>query len=233
MLPALQRQLIELVKFAIYRAPLVGRLMSPRYSYKVDPSHLAAMVDLIDTTRDANAAVIEIGVAQGGTSAFLLEHLKTTSDPRSLILCDTFSGFTEASIAHEVTSRGKRRHDLNLFRYGDERRLQQNLRRAGYTAFRTVKGDAAKVDWSQFGPIGAVLLDIDLYQPTKAALAGIYPNLVQGGGIVVDDCREGTPFDGSLQAYSEFTAETGLPFRRIGSRGGLIVKQTERVAALA
>jgi hypothetical protein len=40
---------------------------------------------------------------------------------------------------------------------------------------------------------------------------------------VIDDCREG-PYDGSLQAYEEFIAENGLPFERVGSKGGVLRK---------
>ena len=212
----------EVSKFIVYRAPVVGKLMAPSYSYKVNPAQLAAMVELIERSRDGGGAVIEIGVAQGQTSAFLLEHLRTTDDPRPLLLFDTFSGFTDSSVDLEVQSRGKRREDYNKFRYGDEAIFSKRLTAAGYSNFRTFEGDAAAFDWSSVGPIGAVLLDIDLYQPTKAILEAIYPHLCAGGGIVVDDCVSDGPWDGSLAAYEEFIAGQGLPFERVGHKGALV-----------
>jgi hypothetical protein len=161
-------------------------------------------------------------VAQGDTSIFLLEHLATTADPRTLYLFDTFSGFTEDSIDHEVQVRHKSRADYEVFRYGDERIFQRNIRKCGYERFRTVKGDASQFDWHTIGPIGAVLLDIDLYRPTVDVLDAIYPLLAPGGGIVLDDCLADTPWDGSLQAYEEFITAHGLPFERVGGKGAVI-----------
>jgi predicted O-methyltransferase YrrM len=212
----------ELGKWLAYRLPMARRLMAPTYPYKINPGQLAAMISLIDATRAAEGAVAEIGVAQGDSSVFFLEHLATTRDPRPLWLFDTFSGFTPASVEHETTVRGKQRDAYDRFRYGDEPRFRRNLEDAGYTNFRTVKGDAAAYDWAGLGPIGAVLLDIDLYQPTIAILEAIYPRLVPGGGIVLDDCLADTPWDGSLQAYEEFIQRHGLPFERVGHKGAVV-----------
>ncbi len=196
--------------------------MAPKYGYKVDPGELCAMIELINATRKSGAAVAEIGVAKGETSVFLLEHLKTTGDERTLHLFDTFSGFTNTSIDYEVNTRRKSKRDYDAFRYGDEDRFKQNLVELGYTRFKTTQGDAASFDWSSLGPIGALLLDIDLYQPTIKVLEAAYPHLVPGGGIVVDDCLADTPWDGSLQAYEEFIARHNLPFERVGQKGAVV-----------
>lgn len=216
---------VEIVKYLTYRTPVLNRMMAPDYPYKIDPGELCVMVQLIDRTREAGGAVVEIGVAQGDTSVFLLEHLRTVGDDRRAYFLDTFSGFTAASIDTEVSVRGKSRHEYDRFRYGSEARFEANLRRLGYDRFEIVRGDASRFDWSSVGPIGAVLLDIDLYAPTKAILEAVYPLLCSGGGIVVDDCIEGTPWDGSLQAYQEFIAAHDLPFERVGRKGAVVRKQ--------
>jgi len=217
----------ESVKYLVYRSPVIGKLMSPDYPYKVSPGQLAAMVDLIESSRAAGGAVIEIGVAQGDTSVFLLEHLASVGDERPLLLFDTFSGFTPSSVEVEVARRGKSRDDYDKFRYGDEQIFRKRLSTAGYSRFQTFAGDAAEFDWGSIGPIGAVLLDIDLYQPTKIILEAIYPHLCDGGGIVVDDCVAGGPWDGSLQAYEEFIAAHGMPFERVGNKGAVVRSSAE------
>lgn len=204
--------------------PVLGSLMAPGYPFKINPAQIAALVQLVEATRKEGAAVIEIGVAQGDTSVFLLEHLKTTSDERDLLLFDTFNGFTEDSINFEVERRGKPRAEYGKFKYGNEAIFRRRLTNAGYSKFQTFSGDASKVNWSKFGPIGAVLLDIDLYAPTKIIMDNIYPYLCPGGGIVVDDCLANSPWDGSLQAYQEFIDGKNLPFVRLGKKGGLITK---------
>jgi hypothetical protein len=215
---------VEWGKWATYRLPLARRLMAPRYSYKVNPAQLAAMLGLIDATRERGGAVAEVGVAQGDSSVFFLEHLSTIRDPRPLWLFDTFSGFTRTSVEHETQMRDKPADAYLGFRYCDEGRLRCNLNDAGYDNFRTVKGDASVFDWTSLGGIGALFLDIDLYQPTISILDAVWPLLVPGGGIVLDDCVENTPWDGSLQACQEFLDRHGIPFERVGHKGAIIRK---------
>ena len=216
--------LTEFVKYMVYRLPVVSRMMAPDYPYKINPSQLCVMIELMEATREVGGAVAEVGVAQGDSSVFFLEHLRTREDSRTMLLFDTFAGFTANSIEVEVADRGKVAAHYDKFRYGDEQRFQQNLRTAGYKNFRTFPGDASEFDWASIGPIGAVLLDIDLYKPTIDILEAIWPHLCSGGGIVVDDCVADTPWDGSLQAYEEFIARHGLPFERVGHKGAVVRK---------
>jgi O-methyltransferase len=216
--------LSETAKYVAYRAPLINRLMSPRYRYKVSPGQLAVLVELMNATSSIGGTVAEIGVAHGSSSVFILEHLRSVGDSRRVLLFDTFEGFTAESVDFEVSQRGKLSSNYSIFRYGDEQRFRKRLCSLGYTQFETVKGDASKFDWKSIAPIAVVHLDIDLYQPTKAILNDVWPLLVEGGGIVVDDCQPDNPYDGSLQAYEEFLAEHDLKFERAGSKGGVVRK---------
>lgn len=212
----------ERAKYVAYRTPVLRRAMAPTYPYKVNPAQLAAMVSLIDATRGSGAAVAEVGVAQGDSSVFLLEHLVTTGDERLLQLFDTFEGFTADSVEVEIRERGKDAREYDKFRYGDEERFVRNLNAAGYRNFRTVKGDASAFDWSSLGGVAAVLLDIDLYAPTLAVLEQVFPLLVSGGGVVLDDCLPDSPWDGSLQACEEFCSAHGVEWERVGLKGALL-----------
>ncbi len=214
----------EAVKYVLYRTPIANRILSPRYKYAINPGQLAVLVEFINATRGSGALVGEVGVDKGHSSVFLMEHLRTTDDPRSIHLFDTFSGFTPESIQTEVVVRGKDPKPYGKFRFGQEGIFCRNLRRAGFENFVTHKGDASKVDWAALAPIGAVLLDIDLYVPTKTVLDGMWPHLVSGGGIVIDDCKPNNEWDGAFQAYSEFIAKHSLPFERAGAKGGVIRK---------
>jgi hypothetical protein len=217
-------RIIEALKYGVYRTPLLQRLMAPSYPYKISPGQLSAILEFINATRDTDGAVVEIGVAQGDTSVFILEHLKTTGDPRKAYFFDTFEGFTRESVNHEVGARGKRKKDYDAFSYCDQSIFEKNLERLGYSNFQTVKGDASKYDWSRIAPIAVVLLDIDLYQPTIDVLRRIWPHVVDGGEIVVDDCLPDSAWDGSLAAYQEFREEIGHPFIRVGDKGGVLRK---------
>ncbi|MBF6842071.1 hypothetical protein, partial [Acinetobacter baumannii] len=129
--------LMERAKYLVYRTPGVSRLMAPSYPYKVNPAQLSTMVELIDASRDSGGLVAEVGVAQGDSSVFLLEHLRTVGDPRTMHLFDTFSGFTPESIAVEVEKRGKDEAAYDKFRYGSEAHFRRNLQRQGYDRVQT------------------------------------------------------------------------------------------------
>ena len=225
------RGLMRAARYVVYRTPLLRNLMLPEYRYWVDPGTLAAMVELISATRATGGAVVEVGVGRGFTSVFLLEHLRSIGDRRSLLLVDTFSGFTDASTDHEVVSRNKRTSDLTDYSYGSPKVFDFGLARLGYRSYRIIASDCTKVDWGEIGPIGALLLDVDLYRPTRDTLELVWPLVVPGGGVVVDDCIEPHWADGALQAYREFTEAHDLPFRRVGGRGGLLKKEKPPVAA--
>lgn len=218
------RNLREAVKWLVYRTPVANRVMAPSYPYKLNPAQLGAMIELIDNTRPDNASIAEVGVARGDTSLFLLEHLRTARDERPLLLFDTFVGFTPESVAVEVSDRGKTASAYGAFRYTDEKRFRRNLEKAGYENFRIITGDASRFDWSTLAPIGAVILDIDLYVPTISTLEAIWPHLLPSGGVIVDDCLPDTPWDGAFQAYEEFIAAHGLPFERVGHKGAVVRK---------
>lgn len=206
-----------------YRTPIIQKLFWPKYPYKVSPGQLLALLEMIDATKDSKCSVMEIGVAKGDTSTFILEHLKTSEQRRPVFFLDTFDGFTPESIDVEV-SRGKPRDALNLFKYGNADIFRRSLAGAGYSGFQVISGDAAAFNYSLAAPIGAVLLDIDVYKPTLDCLRGIWPFLAEAGGIVVDDCLPNSLWDGSLQAVEEFCAETKISPIRVGGKGMLLRK---------
>lgn len=218
-------RLMAFVKGVVYRTPGLRNIMLPEYRYWVDPGQLAAMIELIDATRrPGGGAIVEIGVARGYTSVFLLEHLRTTGDDRILVLVDTFDGFTRESVDYEVERRGKRTAELADFSYCDPRILDRSLARLGYANYRIVQEDCSKVDWQELGPVDAVFLDVDLYLPTAATLEALWPQLAPGGGIVLDDCVEKRWCDGAHQAYLEFIDRHDLPYIRVGGKGAALRK---------
>jgi hypothetical protein len=182
------------------------------------------MIYFIENTKATDTRICEIGLAKGDTSVFLLEHLRTTQDERTLLLVDTFQGFTQSSLEHEVTYRGKNLKNIDKFKYGDKGIFDRNLNKLGYRNFLTVQSDCSLVKWEEFGPLAAVLLDVDLYEPTIRTLHKLWPCIVPGGGIVVDDVASGGDWDGAYQAYIEFTQEKGLGIEVVGRKGGVLRK---------
>ena len=213
----------KLVRYLAYHAPSPFRdYILPSYQYAINPAMLAFLIHAIDATRGKGGTVCEIGVGWGRTSVFLLEHMRSAGYEDRVLFVDTFRGFTSESISHEVEHRGKLRRQIDRFGYASPRIYEKNLRKQGYDNFEVIASDCEKVDWDCIGSLAVVLLDVDLYLPTLRTLETIYPLLVPGGIILVDDCQPDQIYDGSLQAYSEFTKSRNLTFEIIGGKAGLI-----------
>lgn len=213
-------------QLAYYLPSPLGDPLLPKYRFSIEPAQLTCLVGLIEENNrfGGRGVVCEIGVHRGYTSIFLLEHMRSTENPTTVVLVDTFNGFTQRSITYEVLQRGKKESDVDKFKSGSPMLFEKHLRRLGYDNFKVIVGDCEEVDWKSIAPIAVVLLDVDLYLPTKHTLERIWPHIISGGACLVDDVKEGGPWDGALQAYSEFIKEHDMPFIRVGNKGGLLRK---------
>jgi predicted O-methyltransferase YrrM len=216
--------LLEAAKRIAFRSRLLNRFSRPDYPYGIEPIQLAWLCQAIEDTRSQGGSghIVEVGVARGMTSFWLCTHLAMQNDPRTFAAIDTFSGFTKDDVSHEVTERGKRREDLRGFAYNDARIYASNLRRSGHPRISVHESDVAEFDWKRVAPIDVMLLDVDLYAPTRAVLERALPCLSAAARIMVDDCRPGTAYDGANQAYEEFCAAHKVAATRIGRRAGVI-----------
>ena len=158
------------------------------------------------------------------TSFFLAQHLSTTGDHRPLVLIDTFEGFDRESVEFEISHRRKSKDDLDFFSYHSQRIFESQIRDIGYNNVRVLKADASTFDYATIAPIDVAFLDIDLYLATKAAAEAIWPHLSEGGVILIDDCVDGGPWDGSFQAYVELCRQFGCEPRIVGGKGGVLEK---------
>ena len=158
------------------------------------------------------------------TSFFLAKHLATVGDRRTLVLLDTFGGFDSKSVEFEVANRSKTVGDLDFFSYHSQRIFESQMRDIGYDNVEILKADASSFDYSTIAPIDVALLDIDLYLATRSAAEAIWPHLSEGGVILIDDCVEGGPWDGSFQAYLELCNHFGCERRIVGGKGGVLEK---------
>ncbi len=197
----------------------------PKYSYNIEPAQLAALVNEIDRLRDTKGNIVEIGVARGLTTRFLCQHIVNEKLEGTLTLyaVDTFSSFVPAHLDYEVKERGKALFDMQGFAYNDYDVWRRNF--AAYPFVKAIRGDCAVVDYTKLSPIKLVLLDVDLYLPTKATLAKLYDVLVEGGAILVDDVVNSSTYDGAYQAYMEFCQAHGITPRIIGNKCGVIYKK--------
>ncbi len=204
-----------LVKRALFWSPFRSFLLY-KYRYAFTPAQLARLTVLATEAAAAPGDFCEIGCYRGYTTVFLNKHLDVIAPAKRYWAIDTFGGFVPGDVAHELKARGKNsaedRRALDKFTINSQFWFDCTMRLNGIT--RVVTQAVAVQDFSF--PVSArfsfVLIDVDLYLPTQAALEKFWPHLSPGGVIVVDDCHEGHVYDGSRQAVNEFCAQHQLRF---------------------
>jgi O-methyltransferase len=187
--------------------------------------------------------VVECGVWRGGSMMAAALTLNRLGDAdRELYLFDTFDGMTEPGDAdvpspYDGYSMHKRwrRHNRSGTAWAGVpvAEVEANLASTGYRLERvhcvrgkvedTLPDEAPK-------KIALLRLDTDWYESTKHELVHLYPRLVEGGVLIVDDYGH---YEGARRAVNEYFRETGQPvfLTRIDWTGRLAVKQPRVGAA--
>lgn len=145
--------------------------------------------------------LVECGVWRGGSVMLMALTLLRQGDPsRDLWLYDTFGGMTAPTAedvqemsgrtATEILDERARTADDPFWGIAPRAAVEANLRRTGYPfeRFRLVEGDVATT-LSATAPDALALLrlDTDWYASTRHELEHLYPRLVRGGVLIVDD----------------------------------------------
>lgn len=159
---------------------------------------------------DAPINLAEVGVYRGGTSRFMLEVAQVQSGRTARLHCfDTFQGHDERDVVEgrdlpAVQAPGS-------FSNTAASAVAEYLDGAGEVelAIGRFQDTCDSYAGRQFC---FAHLDVDLYEPTKAALEFFARHMVSGGAIVVDDCGIKT-CPGVMLAVDEFIAANPSVFR--------------------
>ena len=166
------------------------------------------------TKHNIQGDIVECGVWRGGCSAIMAEHLVNNQDTdRGIYLYDTFEGMSTPTKDDFSLSTNMKAEDLYKvyqkdgktdWSVGDLETVQSVMDQTGYPAdnIHFVKG---KVEDTipQILPdkIALLRLDTDWYESTKHELEHLFPKLVKGGFLIVDDYGA---WAGSKKAVDEF-----------------------------
>ena len=149
--------------------------------------------------------VIETGAWRGGASILVRATLDSLGDERTVWVADSFQGFHRGDGADSEAVQLSAFDHLavpleeardNFARFGCDR----NVRFVPGFFEDTLAGLAGE-RWSM------VRLDADTYEPTRLGLEHLYPGLVPGGYLIVDDYGS---FQGCRQAVDQFRARHGI-----------------------
>jgi O-methyltransferase len=217
---------------------LISRIRAKNLTYLNDKK-LAKLVDTCRANEQGNLAgiCIEAGCALGG-SAILISSMKDNQRPFQVydvfgtIPPPTQEDTQDVHERYKTIAEGKSTGIGGDKYYGYEENLyevvQQNLKDFGVDQaaqhVSLIKGllqDTLQV--SQ--PVAFAHIDVDWYEPVKVCLERIFPNLVIGGSIILDDyhdwggCRKATDeyLKGISGKYSLDDAAGSMQIIRIAS----------------
>jgi O-methyltransferase len=181
-------------------------------------------------------SIVECGVWKGGSMMSVAKTLMKLNAQRDLYLFDTFAGMTapssKDSTAFEKESptvafeERKSSEGIVHWSYSPLETTRQNMLSTGYPQERIhfVKGPVEQTIPGQAPESIALLrLDTDFYESSKHELEHLYPRLVSGGVIIIDDYGH---WDGARMAVDEYIQKNRIPLllNRIDYTGRIGVK---------
>jgi O-methyltransferase len=145
-------------------------------------------LDALYGTRQLPGAVVEVGCFLGATAAYASRFLSGIGAERRYMCIDTFGGFPPAQFGADV-EHGTDPSLKSDFSANSERLVRKLLNQWGCSKIELLQADIVELSADQLPQqIAVALIDVDIAEPTKAALQKIMPRMVPGGVILVDDC---------------------------------------------
>jgi len=170
--------------------------------------------------------IVECGVYKGGSSLLAaLTLLKEGQTERGLWLYDTFEGMTEPTKEDRIAFTGQAvadRFQENWWAAG-EAQVRGLMNSSGYPKEKMhfIAGAVEETLLKEIpSQIALLRLDTDWYQSTKAELEILYPRLVPGGLLIIDDYGH---FTGARQAVDEYFGQKAF-LARVDYTGRVLVK---------
>ncbi len=197
---------------------------------------LVEAVNYIEKHRIAGD-VVECGVWKGGSMLAVADTLRQHgNESRRLFLYDTFEGMpppTDADVSHdnldaaELLQRDENKEKNLVWAFSTLDEVKKTMALSGYPTEKIhyIKGKVEDTIPAQLpGSIALLRLDTDWYESTKHELIHLFPLLVKGGVLIIDDYGY---WKGARRAVDEYFAENGIQIllSRMDETGRIAVKQ--------
>lgn len=202
------------------------------------PERIASLCNAVNylVKNNIEGDFVECGVWRGGSTMAAIDTLLKAGDKsREIYLYDTYEGMSEptevdkvftGTDALELMNTTEREDPTSVWCYSTIEEVQNNVGGLGYPAAKVhfVKGKVEdSIPGTLPGKIALLRLDTDFYESTKHELEHLYPLLVPGGVIIIDDYGH---WEGARKAVDEYIDGHKLPLllNRIDYTGRIGIK---------
>jgi len=198
---------------------------------------LKSLIDAVSyiTGNRIEGDFVECGTWKGGSVMCMQKKLiELNQTDRNFWVFDTFEGMPEPdsvdknfkqTSAQKLLSEEEKEKSLT-WAYSNYEETTRNILSSGYPAenINFIKGLVEDtIPQTPIDKIGILRLDTDWYSSTKFELEQLYPKLVKGGILIIDDYGH---WEGCKKAVDEYFTNNGISIfiNRIDYTGRLIIK---------
>lgn len=172
------------------------------------------------TENNIQGDIVECGVWKGGSVMASILQLQALGEVRRLRLYDTFEGMSTPT-EDDIDNKGRKaidrlnredKYNSNVWAYSTLNEVKENIYKVNSKDYKVdfIKGkvEDTLLEANNLPQEIAILrLDTDWYESTKAELNILYPKVVHGGIIVIDDYGH---WKGCKKAVDEYIKENNL-----------------------
>lgn len=207
-----------------------------------DPERIYSLIEAVRyiEKNKITGDIVECGVWKGGSMMAVAHTLirETGNKERRLFLYDTFEGMpppTEADTtyygasAEELMQKDDDKEKNTVWAYATLDTVKAGMKSTGYPESQVLLVEGKVEDTiPKVMPdsIALLRLDTDWYESTKHELIHLFPLLVKGGVLILDDYGH---WQGARKAVDEYFAEKKIQIllNRIDNTGRIAVKQSQ------
>jgi len=195
---------------------------------------ISTLYDSLEYIRknDIHGDIIECGVWKGGNILGIIKYIDYYNMYNKQVwLFDTFQGMTnpdDIDIDYKNNSANNIFKNPEIFCYSSLEDVKNNINNLSFNKdlikINFVIGDVSETLQNKINipnEISLLRLDTDWYKSTKDELEYLYPNLVSGGVLIVDDYGH---WNGSRKAVDEFFNDKNVKLEKIDYTGVKIIK---------
>jgi len=163
---------------------------------------------------------VETGTWTGGASSYALLSMMRNGVVRTYWGFDSFEGMPNPTSEDGDHGKSWIGNDNTIVNNADREECYQFLLNTGYKKdkINLIKGwfqDTISVHKESIGDIAILRLDGDFYESTKVVMEFLYPQVVKGGVVIIDDYGH---FEGCRKAIKEYASDQTILYSDDGVR---------------